>query len=224
MNVIHRWANVFKQTQKDCRVNDYLLKDKVKFSSKDLTGSQIYRKFSEYIKRPMIRAAAEVLKHIDKSTGIPPSGTTWKDVLVIIQEWWRREETARKELDKRRRATKAYNKTQAVLDGITLPQNVPQVLPTSWVCPPLRANKSFEDPFMILIPRFVPRLCEGLGFPPSPTCFSGKSPKVEKFTIKRKSDGRFSDTRSTSRCMSRKRETQKKRKYLTESEASSSYM
>ena len=172
----NRWATVFGKVQTDCRVKDYLLLDKPKAGAKELTGAQISRKFMEYIKRPIIKAAAEVIKHLDMTIGGKPrSGQTWKDILEIIKEWWRKQELKRKELDRRRRAAKAYNKTQSVVDGTAPPQKIPEVVPSSWVVPELRPNKSFEDPFIPLIARFVPRLCAGLGFPASPSCFTGKA-------------------------------------------------
>ena len=216
----NRWATVFGKVQTDCRVKDYLLLDKPKAGAKELTGSQILRKFMEYIKRPIIKAAAEVIKHLDMTIGGKPrSGQTWKDILKIIKEWWRKQELRRKELDRRRRAAKAFNKTQSVVDGTDPPQKIPEVLPSSWVVPELRPNKSFEDPFIPLIARFVPRLCVGLGFPASPSCFTGKA-QVRKFQIKRKRDGEHSEARSTSRALSRNRDMQQKKKYRTETEVS----
>ena len=132
IHAYHRWVVVFRKSQSDCRVSEFLLKDRAKSSAKEITGHQILRKFTEYIKRPIIRVAAEVIKHLDMTNGGKPrSDQTWMDVLKIMKEWWRTQELTRKELDKRRRAVKTHNRSESVVGGTTSPQKIPDVLPTT---------------------------------------------------------------------------------------------
>ena len=119
-------------------------------------------------------------------------------------------EVSRRELDKRRRAVAKFNRSESVVNGTTPPKKKPDVLPSSWQCPPPRPNRAFEDPFVPLIGRFVPRLCEGLGFPPSPFCFSGKTP------LKRRREGECEARATTSQ------EIPQQKKCRTESEVSTS--
>ena len=169
-----------------------------------LTGDQIFRKFTEYIKRPIIRAAAEVIKHIDMTIGgRPHSGKGWKDVLEKIRVWFRTQELYKRELNKRKLPARNHNKQQSVIDGTTPSIIIPEILPKNWKPDP--EVRPFQHPFLPLIPRFVPRLCEGLGFAASPACFSGKVAHAEK----------------TSRVFSRDKELkQKKGKYIARKQRS----
>ena len=213
-----RWQDVFRKACSTSRVKNFTMLIKPKDNAKEITGAQILRKFSEYIKRPIIKAGAEVLKHIDATTKKPHSGTSWQDVLVAIEEWWRTQELTRKELDKRRRTAKAWNKEPEVVDGSIPSKTIPEFLSSSWVCPPRRSNQPFQDPLIPLIARFVPKLCEGLGFPPSPACFTGRSSVSQKFKVKRKRRPGHSEASSTSRALTRQREVNKKRKNIVQNQ------
>ena len=172
MKAYKGWVALWKRAQPASRLNEHLLR-KSTTDTALLTKEAITRRFKEYVKAPLIKCAAECQKHLDWTKGgIPHSGRQWIDLLNDVKKWWYKHECSRKKLDQQRRTVNKYNLSADVKSGKVPKRKWAAVLPEGWQ-PPL-LDGDFQDPVIPLIARFCPRLCHGLGFRKSPSCFSGK--------------------------------------------------
>ena len=138
-----------------------------------LNKKALERRFSEYVRIPLVQCAAQCRKHLhfDSDTGWKPrSGWQWTDVLRHVEQWWYTHQCERRELDKQRRKRKKYNKSEDVISGRVPEWTSPLQIPAGWEPP--KCKSILEEPAIPLISRFCPLLCSGLGFEASPSCFS----------------------------------------------------
>ena len=159
------WVKLYHQAVPDCEVKHSYTNITI-HGSKQITARKLYRKFKA-IQTTLLGITEICFGHLDfTSGGKPRNNMQWQDVLNKVEKWWVKQQLRRKEMARRRRQVNKYNKTK---QGQINPR---QVVPLGTDWKPRRKPGNHEDPIVPLISRFVPLLCEGLGFAASPACFA----------------------------------------------------